>query len=312
MRRIPPDALLFVCVVSWGLNFTATKYAQEHGFTPLAFAAPRLVLAAMMLTTITAARERSLRMDRGDLLRLVLIGAVVVFGNQLSFAFSFRFASAAVIALLFGTMPVMALLLSAALGLERIGTRKAVAAAVSFAGVGLVAAGARGGTHSSLDGIALGLTSPLTFVVYSIALAPLVRRHGTYRVNALSCLVTIVPLIAVAMPALLALHWSRVTALAWLCLLFSGTAYALPNLLWFAAVARVGTARATLWANVQPFAGTIFAVLLLSERVSALTFVGGGVLAVGIALARLRERTRPAAVLAEEAELAMVAVPPHE
>ncbi len=299
-------------MVSWGLNFTATKYAQQHGFTPLAFAAPRLVLAAALLTTITAARERSLRVDRRDMLRLVLIGGVVVFGNQLSFAFSFRFASAAVIALLFGTMPVMALLLSAALGLERIGTRKAVAAAVSFAGVGIVAASGHGGSHTSLAGVALGLASPLTFVVYSIALAPLVRRHGTYRVNALSCLITIVPLIAVAMPGLLALHWSRVDALAWLCLAFSGTAYALPNLLWFAAVARVGTARATLWANVQPFAGTIFAVLLLSERIGALTFVGGGVLAAGIALARMRERAAPVLSGAADAELAIVTVPPHE
>jgi drug/metabolite transporter (DMT)-like permease len=312
LRKIPADALLVLCVTCWGLNFTATKYAQQHGFTPLTFAAPRLTLAATLLVGIALARERSMRVGGSDLRRLLVIGLVVVFGNQLTFAFSFRFASAAVIALLFGTMPVIALLFSAALGLERIRTLQWAAAAVSFAGVGLVAGGAHGGTHSSVTGILLGLASPTTFVIYSIALAPLVRRHGTFKVNALSCVITLVPLIAVSMPALTTLHWGRVPALAWLCLVFSGTAYALPNLLWFAAVDRVGTARATLWANLQPFAGTVFAVLLLSERITALTFIGGGVLAAGIALSRLRRPVVAGVAPGEEPDLALAVVPPHE
>jgi O-acetylserine/cysteine efflux transporter len=312
MRRIPADALLSMCVVSWGLNFTATKYAQEHGFTPLTFAAPRLTLASALLMAIALRRERSLHVERPDLRRLLLIAGVVVFGNQLTFAFSFHFASAAVVSLLFGTMPVIAILISAALGLERIGSRQCLAAAVSFAGVGLVAAGARGGTHSSAVGIILGLASPTAFVIYSMGLAPLVRRYGTYRINALSCLIAVVPLIAVSIPSMLALQWSHVTGLAWLCLLFSGVAFALPNLLWFTAVDRVGTARASLWANVQPFAGTIFAVLILSEQISPLTFVGGAVLAVGIVLARVRDRVPSQRIADEQPEFALVVVPPHE
>jgi drug/metabolite transporter (DMT)-like permease len=268
-----------------------------------------------MLVGIALSRERSLDVGRPDLRRLLVIGGVVVFGNQLTFAFSFHFASAAVVALLFGTMPVIALLFAAALRLEKIRVVQWVAAAVSFAGVGLVAGGAEGGTHSSVVGVLLGLASPTSFVIYSIALAPLVRRHGTFKVNALSGVFTLVPLLAVSMPAVIDAHWGRVGAVSWLCLLFSGTAYALPNLLWFAAVDKVGTARATLWANVQPFAGTVFAVLILSERITALTFIGGGILAAGIALSRLRRSPPVAAVpsrAVEDPELALAVVPPHE
>ena len=312
MRRVPADVLLLICVVSWGLNFTVTKYAQQHGFTPLAYAAPRLALASLLVTTIAYSRERSLRVGGPALRRLVLVGTIVMFGNQLSFAFSFHFASAAIIALLFGTMPIVAVLISAALGLEHIHGLKWVAAAVSFAGVGLVAVGARGGSHTSVAGIVLGLTSPTTFVVYSLALAPLVRRYGTYRINALASLITVVPLVAVSIPSLLALHWNRVSSLAWLCLLFSAVAFALPNLLWFTAIDRVGAARATLWANLQPFAGTMFALVILSERVSALTFVGGAVLAVGIIISRLSPGRAAIAGQDGSAEVALAVIPPHE
>jgi drug/metabolite transporter (DMT)-like permease len=312
MRRIPADVLLLICVVTWGLNFTVTKYAQEHGFAPLAYAAPRLVMASALVTAIAYWRERSLRVEGRDLRRLMLVGGVVVFGNQLSFAFSFHFASAAVVALLFGTMPIVAVLISAALGLEQIRALKWVAAGVSFAGVVLVAVGARGGTHSDVAGILLGLTSPTTFVVYSIALAPLVRRCGTYRINALASFMAVVPLLVVSAPTLATMHWGRVSALAWLCLIFSAAAYGLPNLLWFVAVDRVGTARATLWANLQPFAGTMFALLILAERVSALTFVGGGVLAAGIVLSRISPRSPAIAADGAPADVALAVTPPHE
>ena len=66
---------------------------------------------------------------------------------------------------------------------------------------------------------------------------------------------------------------------------------------------------------MQPFAGTVFAVLMLRSGITALTFVGGGILAAGIALSRLR-RSPPVAVVParalEDPELALAVVPPHE
>ena len=246
----------------------------------------------MLLVGIALARERSLRVGGADLRRLLVIGGVIVFGNQLTFAFSFRFTSAAVIALLFGTMPVIALLFSAALGLERIRMLQWVAAAVSFAGVGLVAGGAHGGTHSSVTGILLGLASPATFVIYSIALAPLVRRHGTFRVNALSAVITVAPLIAVSIPALttLALGPRDRARVAVPALQRHRLRAAEPAVVRRRRPRRHGAGDAL--GQRAAVRRDRFAVLLLSERITALTFVGGGVLAAGIALSRLRGRRR--------------------
>ena len=60
------------------------------------------------------------------------------------------------------------------------------------------------------------------------------------------------------------------------------------NVLWFTAIDRVGPSRASLYANLQPFLGALFALLLLSEKMTALQVVGGLAIAAGIVLARRR------------------------
>jgi hypothetical protein len=49
-------------------------------------------------------RGESPRVDRGTFRQLLFWAGVVIAGNQLSFAFSFHFASASIVALLFGTL----------------------------------------------------------------------------------------------------------------------------------------------------------------------------------------------------------------
>jgi drug/metabolite transporter (DMT)-like permease len=65
-------------------------------------------------------------------------------------------------------------------------------------------------------------------------------------------------------------------------------------MLWFAGVGRVGTARASVYLNLQPFFGAVAALLLLSEEILTLQWVGGTVIVAGILLSRVRV-TRPAA-----------------
>jgi drug/metabolite transporter (DMT)-like permease len=67
--------------------------------------------------------------------------------------------------------------------------------------------------------------------------------------------------------------------------------------LWFTAIDRVGPSRATLFANMQPFIGALFALLILSEPITILQGLGGVAIAIGIALPRVWRRRRPAAAV---------------
>jgi drug/metabolite transporter (DMT)-like permease len=62
----------------------------------------------------------------------------------------------------------------------------------------------------------------------------------------------------------------------------------LTNVLWFRSLHRIGPSRATLVANLQPFVAAVFALILLSERMTLLQVVGGGLIAAGILFARRR------------------------
>jgi drug/metabolite transporter (DMT)-like permease len=289
------DVLLFLCVASWGFNATVTKYALgDGGFTPLSYTGPRFAIATLVFVVVARAKIGSLRLDRADMKKLAIWGALAIASNQIGFAWSFEFASATTVSLLFGTLPIFAGIYSELLGVEKLGSRRWVAALVSFSGVALVAIGAVGGVDGSIGGILLCLYAPASFALYSITLAPLVRKHGTYRVNAIASLFCLPVLLLAAVPEMARVEWGAITPLAWGCLAYSAlAAYAITNLIWFVVVDRVGAARASVYANLQPFLGAVFALLILSESVTWLQWVGGAAIAGGIVLAKLRAGGTP-------------------
>ena len=293
MRRV--HLTLLVTVVLWALNLTVTRYILQHGFQPLSYATVRYGLASAIFVSIALVADRALRPERRDL-GLVLVAAGALLLNQLAFVYALDTTSASTIALLLGATPAIAALIGLALGLERMSSRFWVATLVSFAGVGLVAAGSGSSLSAGWTGIALGLATAATWAVYSIAIAPLMERYSAARISAF-----VLPIgwvgIAIAGSSQsvhqdYALSWH-----VWALLLFATLGpLVLTNILWFKALHGIGASRATLIANLQPFVAALFALVLLSERMSLVQVVGGCLIAGGILLARRRQaRAIPAA-----------------
>ena len=65
------------------------------------------------------------------------------------------------------------------------------------------------------------------------------------------------------------------------------------NIMWFTAIDRVGAARSALYANLQPFLGAFFALVVLSEEMGTLQIAGGLVIGAGILLARRAQPPAP-------------------
>jgi drug/metabolite transporter (DMT)-like permease len=287
-HRLPPDVLLLVTVLLWGFNFTAARYALTHGFQPLAYSSFRFGLGALLFSAVTFGRERTLRIGRQDIAVALVAATLGIWLNQITFGYATKLTTAATVALLFGTLPIFVALLSSAAGHERLNLRHYLAALISFVGVGLVAAGSSGGISGELGGILLGLAAAATWAGYSVAIAPLMRRYSPYRISAVMLLVGCVPLFATSAYQLVRQDWSEPNALAWGGLLY-GLVFSLvvTNILWFTAIDRVGATRAALYANLQPFLGAAFALLILSEDFGLLQAAGGLVIGAGIVLGRL-------------------------
>jgi drug/metabolite transporter (DMT)-like permease len=286
-HRLPADALLLITVVFWSFNFTVVKYALTHGWLPLAYSSVRFAIGALLFSGFTYAREGSLVVRRADVLLMTGAAASGIWLNQLSFVYAVKLTTAATVALMFGTLPIFVALLAQALGQERLHLRHWFATVISFSGVALVAAGAPSGIGGDLGGILLGLLAALTWAAYSVAMGPLMRRYSPYRISAFMLLVGSVPLLASAFEQLIDQDWAELSALAWGAFVYSlFFSLVFTNILWFTAIDRVGAARASLYANLQPFLGAFFAVVVLSEKMGVIQIVGGLVIGGGILLAR--------------------------
>ena len=280
------DLMLLATVTLWALNFTVTKYVISHGFQPVAYGCLRFGGAAILFAAVTWVRERSFRLRRRDLWMLVPAALIGIFLNQLSFVYAIKLTTATTVALLFGTLPVLTGLFAFALGIERLNSRFWIAAALAFGGAALVAVGGGGGVSGQLWGDLLGFAASATWAWYTVTVSPLLQRYSTLRVSAVAFTLGALPLFVVGSHQLATQNWD-LGATVWLLCAFAVVGpLVVANLLWFGGISRVGPARASVFANLQPFLAAVFSLLILSEPLTAVQVVGGIAIAGGILVSR--------------------------
>lgn len=288
------DLMLLATVTLWGLNFTVTKYVLSHGFQPLAYGSLRFGAAALILGGVAYGRERTLALRRRDVAFLGLAALVGICLNQIAFVYATKLTTATTVALLFGTLPVMAGLFAFALGIERPSTRFWLAACLAIGGAALVAVGSGGGLSGHLWGDVLALAATLTWAWYSVAASPILGRYSTLRVSAVAFVIGTVPLLTIGSHQLATQDYGFPPSI-WLLYVFAVLGpLVLANLLWFGGISRVGPSHAAVFANLQPFLGAVFALLILSESITRLQIAGGLAIAAAILLSRNRREAVPA------------------
>jgi drug/metabolite transporter (DMT)-like permease len=294
VRRPPTvELMLLTTVLLWALNLSVTKVILDEAMAPLSYATVRYGLAAAIFVVLALSVEGTLRIARRDL-RLVALAAVTLWVNQLCFVFALDLTAASTVGILLGAIPVFTGLFGLVLGTERASRRFWAAAAISFAGVSLVAVGAVGEVSASLTGIALGIATAATWAAYSVAFAPLTKTYSVTRLSAVVLPCTWVLIALAGIPQTRDQDWSLGWDI-WALLLFATIGpLVLTNVLWFRSIRRIGANRATLVANLEPFVAAILAVVLLAEPLGVLQVLGGVLIAAGIVVSRRARRSRAA------------------
>ena len=292
MRRpTTVEVMLLTTIGLWSLNLTVSRYILVHGFEPLAYGSVRYGLAALVFATLTLSVERSLRIARRDL-PLVLGAAAVLFLNQIGFVYALETSTASVLALILGATPIFAALAGLALGTETLSSRFWAGALLSFGGVALVAAGSGGELSGDLGGVLLGVLTAATWAGYSMLVTPLMRRYSASRISSVVLALAWIPITITGTAQLRSQDWALGWEV-WALLVFATLGpLVLTNVLWFRSLDRIGPARATLAANLQPFLAAAIAVVLLSESLGPFEVAGGILIAAGILAARRRGTAR--------------------
>ena len=263
------EVMLLTTIVLWSLNLTVSRYILTHGFQPLAYATVRYGLAVAVFIALTLLLERSLRIRRRDL-GLVAGAALLVYLNQIGFVYALERSSASVLGLILGATPIFAALAGVALRTETLPPRFWAGAVLSFVGVALVAVGPGARSRATPAASLLGLVTAATWAGLLDAVTPLMSRYSARRIS------------AVVLGARMGGDRADVRAAgsepgleprlggvgAPRCSRRSGRCV-LTNELWFRSLDRIGPARATLAANLQPFLAAALAVVLLSETLDA-------------------------------------------
>lgn len=283
MSRHQGEALLGLLVIAWSLNISANKYALLHGFSPLEYVASRDVVAAVALGALTLQREGTLVIDRHDGPRVIVAAALGLVLNPVFSLYSLRFSGAIVMAVVFGTAPVLTACIAWLMRIEVVNVRKWAGVGLSTVGVALFAVGIRQGGGLVLLGAVLSFGAALSWAAYSVMLMVGPQKYSALRVTSVMMLSAAVPLIAWAVPLTEPKRLAAITTTAWPCWIYSTVvSFGVATAGWTAAVMVVGASRAAMYNNLQPFLGALFAALLLSEGVTAVAMVGGAVVAAGV------------------------------
>lgn len=285
MFRIPPRAGALIAVIFWGISFVATKAALGE-VSPITLIFLRFAMGAVLLLAIV----RKLP-PRDALPQLALMGFLGVFLHQMIQSNALTMTSASHTGWLIGVTPIWSAVLSAFVFRERFGFWKIVGLAGGFCGALLVIT--RGDFHASLlalpstRGDLLILLSTLNWSVYSVVGHATIKRVGPRVATSGGMLLGVAMLTPFFIAARGWREIPKLTAIGWTSVLFLAIGCsALGYLFWYGALEHLEVSRVAALLYLEPLITFVAAMLLLHEKASGVTIVGGLIVLGSVAIAQ--------------------------
>lgn len=288
------DAMLLGMVVVWAANPAAIKWALKY-MDPLAFNALRFTLASLVPVGLLLASKGSLRWQRGDGPKLVLLGLLGHGLYQVLFIIAISNTLAGNVALILSVNPAFIAIFAALLGYERVRAFTWIGVSFSLAGVGLVilGSGERLEFGPRLLGDVLMVVVTVIWALYTVLSQRLLRRYSAVKLNALAMPVGALLLLVVAVPSVVksAPTWGEVPGVAWLILALSGVlAVSLSYIIWYKGLQKLGSTRTAVYANLVPVLAAAISFVFLKEQLGWQFWAGMMLVIAGVSLARFGDR----------------------
>lgn len=252
----------------------------------------RYLIAAVLLVVVSGGIAPVLAPGRRAWLVIILAG-----GGQAAIAFvslsALRYIPVATLTFLFYTYPAWVAVMAAVRGTERMSGRRALALALSLAGIALmVGMPGAGGLHPI--GALLALSSALMYAMY----IPLIDGLGRGLPAAVTSVYATTGagaiLVAVALaqgglaPRFAPIGWTAVLILAVVCTVLAFLAF-------LHGLAEIGPVRTAIVSTIEPFWTALLGSVVLSQQIGPRTLAGGLLIAAAVILLQLGHRTAAAA-----------------
>lgn len=273
-----------------------TSLATATGLSLATVLAWRYTLAAVVLVGWVGARQYK-RIRPNEMLQLVALGG----GGQALLVFvalsALAYIPAATLAFLFYTYPAWVALVQAVRGAERLDGRRALALALSFAGIGVMVllpsitadASASGAAAPALDwrGVALALGAAMIYGAYIPMMRALAKDHPVAPVSAYGKIGSALAFLVLAVGdrsftyQMSPSTWGVIAALT----LFSTV---LPGVFFLMGLVRLGPVRTAIVSTVEPFLTALLGVVVLSQALTLPTVLGGALIVAAVVLLQFK------------------------
>ena len=273
--------------VCFGTLAISAKYAYDDGAGPLPLLAVRFSIATVLLLAFHLVTKRKVLIGRRSIVKLVLMGALGYGLEATLFFFALERAPAGVVGLVFYSYPLWVTLLGFATKIEPFRARTLTALVMGTVGVSLVFSL----PHTALSGPVLALMAAVFVAIYMVLMqvvlkdvdpapAALWTTVGAAAGTGVAAAVARQPLPSAALVPAVGL----------------GLASAIAFVALYAGIVRIGSARASVAAMLEPITTLALAAIFLSEGLTARVLMGAALVVAALpVLATSKRAPVPAA-----------------
>lgn len=261
--------------------FTFVKVALDE-LGALSLATGRVVASAAMFAIAVAMKpERRRRIERGDRLRVVLIGLAASAGFHVLFNLGQQRASVAMAAVVMATMPVMTAIGEVLFLRHRLHAAQVIGLVLSTGGCIAIGVASGDGTGSSALGVLLVGSSTLLWAAVTVSTRGIGDRYDSWWLYTPGTALGALVMLAVSAGSLH--EFADLSLRGWLVVLWLGTASSAFIYYAYARVMTVisGTTATSITTVVTP-GSALVAWAALGERPSLVETVGGIVVIAGV------------------------------
>lgn len=268
-------------------------------FPPMSLAFLRFAIASLLLAPFFLTETNKVKIDKADLPKLIAIGVFIITLNISLFFEGIKRTTAIDASILTLVIPMISVLLGWWLLKEKVNLFNLFGVALGFAGaiivIGLPQLINGGTPFLVLLGNSLIILASVAWVVGTIISKSILNKYSSLTVTGVAFLVgTISFFIPAAIEYIQNPGWINqisllgILGLAYMTLLSSISAYFLFE--W--GLSKTSVIAADLFQYIEPFAATILAIAILSEKISTSFLVGASLIVVGVYLGTLANKDR--------------------
>jgi drug/metabolite transporter (DMT)-like permease len=267
-KELSGVALASSSALAFGTLAIFGKYAFAEGAETIPLLAGRFAIATGLIAGYQIARRKPLKPSRPKVRSLSLLGICYALESALFF-FALERAPAGTVALIFYSFPLWTTLLSLLVGLERFRWGLVAALTLGTAGVSLIFTISTDDLSGPLFALGAAVTVAVYFILAQVIARDVAPAHSAMWTSAGAAAVATVIALATQqdLPASALVHTAALGVA-------SATAFALL----FGAIARIGSARASVAAMLEPVATVILAAIFLDEEITTRVAVGAALI----------------------------------